>query len=260
MVFEPTKTTCDKCGAVCDAVYYGTLRLTGEIFCPYCIKELEVEDKRDKEAALAEKARKLKEAYDEKTEDIRNNPSKYLSAAGIGARHSSATMADFEGGGTKTEVLKWLSGTRSEFVLIQGASPGTGKTHLACAMAHEFVLDTHDTPLFIPAVDMLLCARDTFHKDSAISEDRVIQAWRDVPLLIIDDFGTEKTSDYSQQVMYQVINSRYNSMMPTIITTNASSADIKEKNGTRIFSRIASGLIIVLDGSDLRAKNRKVVK
>ena len=232
--------------------------------CPSCAEAYrpiaEAKEKEEQEKEERQEKEQAQRDWDRKTQDIVKNHSRYLELSRVGPRHSQATMDDFGDGEKKQEIMNWLNGPLTEFVLIQGSNSGTGKTHLASAMMLSFIKKTHKRALFVPAVDMLLAVRDTFNDDVKATETQVIENWQIVDLLVIDDLGTEKTSDYSQQVMYQVVSTRYNNKLPTIVTTNASSADIKEKNGTRIFSRIASGLVVVLDGADLRAANRVVAK
>jgi DNA replication protein DnaC len=71
--------------------------------------------------------------------------------------------------------------------------------------------------------------------------------------LLIDDIGAEKNSDFVQEFLYTVINKRYENMNRTVLTTNLSLDEFKERYGARILSRIAEMCVLVeLKGEDRR--------
>ena len=72
-------------------------------------------------------------------------------------------------------------------------------------------------------------------------------------MLALDDLGSEQVTDWVREQLFLVINSRYEQMLPTIITTNDSLESLEEHVGQRITSRIA-GMCqgVVLDGPDYR--------
>lgn len=75
-------------------------------------------------------------------------------------------------------------------------------------------------------------------------------------ILLIDDLGAAKTSDFVEETTYRLINSRYNDMKPTIYTTNLALPDLKDAVGDRIASRLAEDCVrIVLDGPDRRRQS-----
>jgi len=80
-------------------------------------------------------------------------------------------------------------------------------------------------------------------------------------ILILDDIGAEKTSEWIEQIFYQIINRRYNNIIPTIFTSNLSIAELGNKIGDRTVSRIVEMCeIIKLDGEDRRLYNKKNVR
>ena len=195
-------------------------------------------------------------------EKFQENILTHIRKTGIGPRHENASLEDFESGKCKTEISGWLAGNMTEPIMIQSEKVGNGKTHLACAILREWMIKRIDTnAIFIPAVDMLLALRGSFESESeGEREAALIRTWSETGLLVIDDLGAEKASEYGRQAMYQVVNRRYMHLMPTIITSNASTAEITEKNGAPFMSRVSCGLVILPDGSDLRAKFRTIVK
>lgn len=71
--------------------------------------------------------------------------------------------------------------------------------------------------------------------------------------LIIDDIGSEKTSDFVIEFLYTIINRRYENMKRTILTTNLKFKDFSDRYGDRVLSRIAEMCVLVeLKGEDKR--------
>jgi len=170
-------------------------------------------------------------------------------------RHSVCTIENFVG--DTTESLKWLELKNGENLLIQSERSGNGKTHLAVgvlkAFAQSSVYPKRIKPLFVQFFDMIQFIKKAFDdKNTEISEDEAIGFFSNVDLLVIDDIGSEKISEYSASILYSILNNRYSSMLPTIVTTNENSATLTEKYGSRIVSRIASGVVQKIVGGDNR--------
>lgn len=138
---------------------------------------------------------------------------------------------------------------------------GCGKTMLAAKVVVEyarrlFVLNdfVEESVCFVTAPGLLQEIRASFQKDSPNQEEKIVGDLSSVRLLVIDDLGAEKTSEWALQTLYVIINNRYESMLPTIFTSNLSLDELAEKLGSdRIPSRIAGMCeIIELDGDDRR--------
>lgn len=120
----------------------------------------------------------------------------------------------------------------SRWLLLMGGY-GCGKTHLAAAIANEAL--QRRIPLYFAVVpDLLDYLRATFDPNSDVTYDQRFDKIRNVPLLILDDLGTENAKPWSREKLYQIINHRYNAKLPTVITTNQ---DLMQIDG-RIASRI----------------------
>jgi len=119
------------------------------------------------------------------------------------------------------------------WLLIKGGY-GCGKTHLAAAVANYRLAEGHQV-LFINTPDLLDHLRATYHPDSLVSYDDRFEQVRKAPLLILDDFGTQSSSEWAEEKLYQIFNYRYNTRLPTIITTNIMEEDSVER---RISSRM----------------------
>ncbi|MCC7371401.1 MAG: ATP-binding protein [Chloroflexi bacterium] len=111
--------------------------------------------------------------------------------------------------------------------------PGTGKTHLAAAIANERRAGGN-TAYFITAPDLLDYLRSAYAPDSKVSYDKVFEAVRTAPLLVLDDLGAQSGTSWAQEKLFQLLNYRYNAELPTVITSNLT---LKEQD-PRIESRM----------------------
>ena len=113
------------------------------------------------------------------------------------------------------------------FVMIEGPA-GVGKTTLCrCAMT-EWARKGHNVRE-IPAPDLGLIIRDSYKRDSDLSEREIIEDLRRVPLLLIDDFGAERATTFVTNALFAVIDGRYRRKAPTLITTNCSVRELADR-------------------------------
>jgi DNA replication protein DnaC len=97
--------------------------------------------------------------------------------------------------------------------------PGSGKTHLAAAIANES--GARGEPFCFAIVpDLLDHLRSSFAPDSTVRYDQVFEDVRNAPLLILDDLGAQSTTPWAQEKLFQILNHRYNASLATVITTN----------------------------------------
>ncbi len=110
---------------------------------------------------------------------------------------------------------------------------GSGKTHLASAIANYRASQGH-TATFVVVPDLLDHLRATFSPTSSVSYDRRFEDVRTSPLLVLDDLGTQATTPWVREKLYQLFNHRYNAALPTVITT----ADPLDEVDPRLRSRM----------------------
>src|SRR5262249_8699159 len=125
--------------------------------------------------------------------------------------------------------------------------PGAGKTHLAVAILKEVIEKTGAIGLFVDVRALLRTIRNTFNPVVKATDFNVIKRVMDAELLVIDELGAEKLSEWVDETMTLIVNSRYNKRLPTIFTTNYLDRDVDEKSlsdvliervGARIHSRL----------------------
>lgn len=121
--------------------------------------------------------------------------------------------------------------------LIFTGDVGTGKTHLAAAIANYIVEEYSVTVEFVSYVELLADIRAAFSdeaKDVAKIEEKLCGA----PVLIIDDLGKEKQSEFTNELLFRVVNRRYKDNLPMIVTTNYRLPELAKRLDYAVFSRI----------------------
>ncbi len=110
---------------------------------------------------------------------------------------------------------------------------GCGKTHLAAGIANYCLERGHPT-LFIVVPDLLDHLRATYSPGSAVSYDQRFEAVLTAPLLILDDLGSQHTTAWAREKLYQLFNHRYNAALPTVITSNLPLEEIDPRLRSRM--------------------------
>ena len=106
---------------------------------------------------------------------------------------------------------------------------GCGKTHLAAAIANA-VIARGEPALFVVIPDLLDHLRATFGPHSEVSFDERFESVRAAPLLILDDLGSQATSAWAQEKLYQVPESPLQRVrLATVITSNSQLEDLEPR-------------------------------
>ena len=140
---------------------------------------------------------------------------------------------------------------RDNLLLI--GKTGTGKTHISTAIARELIHKGYDV-IYDSAQNIISdFEADRFRSNYGREENRS-DKYLSCTLLIIDDLGTEFQNAFTLSTIYNLLNARQNSDLPTVISTNLSPEELRAKYEDRIFSRImGSGTkVLPFDGKDIR--------
>lgn len=118
--------------------------------------------------------------------------------------------------------------------LIITGNYGSGKTHLAAAIANQWTT-LNEPPLFIMVPDLLDELRKTFENNSLVSFGHRLAEIRTAPFLILDDLSTHSLTPWARDKLFQIINYRLLTEMPTVITISAdASAELDPRIGARL--------------------------
>lgn len=121
--------------------------------------------------------------------------------------------------------------------LIFYGATGVGKTFLTHCIAKE-LLDSAHTVVYLTSLQLFdILEKNRFHKDDPYTTNEQIAYILNSDLLIIDDLGAELTNSFTIPQLYYFIEERHNSKRSTIISTNLSFSDLRERYSERIFSR-----------------------
>jgi DNA replication protein DnaC len=128
--------------------------------------------------------------------------------------------------------------------LVFMGETGCGKTHLAAAIVN-YRYEVGKPALFVVVPDFLDHLRSAFNPDSKVSYDELFESVKTAPLLVLDDFGEQSTNPWVKEKLYQLINFRYNSRLPTVITTRLSLDEIMSEVDGSISSRLVDRKVSV---------------
>lgn len=117
------------------------------------------------------------------------------------------------------------------WLLLQGGY-GSGKTHLAAAIAN-FAVQMGVPTLFLTVPDLLDTLRFAYDSPDTTFEERFEQI-RNAELLVLDDFGTQNSTGWAQEKLFQIINYRYINKLPLVVTTNMALDEIEARIRSRL--------------------------
>jgi DNA replication protein DnaC len=203
--------------------------------CPQCAKE----------HADAEAARDL--AMNREREDSRIRA--IFERSAIPPRFQTRTFANYVADTpekekalrtTKRYADNWPTMLESGTCLVFVGKPGTGKTHLACAIANQ-IMEAGSSAFFVTVSDAMRGIKATYDKGATLSEADAIKALVDPKLLILDEVGADMGTEHSKVLLFDVINKRYEHVRPTIILTNLDQSTLSTYFGERILDRLREG-------------------
>ena len=198
----------------------------------------------DEKQALEER-RKAAEAERERQARIE----RAIERSGIPARFKDRTIHNYQvndpGEDHAKQTASWFVDTWSERMangtsLIFCGSPGTGKTHLACAIGNQ-LLQQGTSVLFTTVSDAMRRIKATYDRDASMSEANAIGIFTSPRLLILDEIQVQTGSDHERRLMFEIINRRYENVLPTIVMSNLAFEQLQEFLGDRIVDRLREG-------------------
>ena len=131
-------------------------------------------------------------------------------------------------------VERWDEMRSDNMGILFYGSRGTGKSFYASCIVNEIV-KRKVVAVMTTTANLMTLLSGTWEKET------IMDAIGRVPLLALDDLGAERDTSYSAELLYNIINTRYNSRQPTIITTNIDISDLKSETEmwrSRIYDRV----------------------
>ena len=136
---------------------------------------------------------------------------------------------------------------------------GSGKTHLAAAIANKS-LEDGALVLFATVPDLLDHLRAAFAPTSNEVYDQLFSRMREAEVLVLDDLGAQQSSPWANEKLFQLLNYRYNSRFPTVITANSRGLQgIDERIRSRLTDASLVTTVIMDRAKDFRPNNPRRV-
>ena len=113
---------------------------------------------------------------------------------------------------------------------------GTGKTHLAVGIALS-IMEQQRSPLFTTVQRLVRRVKDSWRTKEE-TESEVIEAFASPDLLILDEIGVQFGSEFEKQILFDVLNERYEKLKPSILLSNIPREQLGEYLGERVTDRL----------------------
>ena len=212
--------------------------------CQKCIDEREAWDK---ENERLEKEAEKKRILDD-----------LMWRSGIPKRFKTRTLASYKAGNPGQQRALKIAQKMAESDPADGVSlvfcgkPGTGKTHLACGIALEWIQSMRSAT-FCTVLAAIRSIKSTYSRDSDRTEDEAISALTGVSLLVMDEVGVQLGTEHEKMLVFEIINERYQNMRPTILISNLTQSELTEYLGDRVMDRFReSGAVVAFDWESYR--------
>ena len=125
--------------------------------------------------------------------------------------------------------------------LLFVGNTGTGKGHLCAAIINR-ITQSGRSALFTKTPRLLREIKDTFTRDSEVTQSDILRSMAELDLLVIDEVGVQFGTDTERMILYEVLDLRYEAMLPVILTSNIRNLKTLEKLlGERIIDRLFEG-------------------
>lgn len=240
---------CDRHGGYRAYLTPGVVPLISD--CPRCI---------DEPLARREEERRAKATQHTRRHKLRE----LVAVAGIPARFADRSFADYHAtlpGQRMALTLcqayadSWPAQLAKGGSLVLTGGPGTGKTHLACAVANVIMPAHMASAAFGTVSSMIRGVRSTYGKLSQKTEAQALAELLLPDLLIVDEVGASTGTAHESQLLFDIINQRYENLRPMILISNLNAEDLLIHLGHRAMDRFAEcGSVVAFDWESHRGK------
>jgi len=210
----------------------------------------------------AEERTREQENFKREQEERRQNEYRRqrLANCALPLRFADKTIAQFEPPCTEAQRIKTLA---ERFVagfdpargtsLIFCGKPGTGKTHIACAIARAITDST--SAHFSTVLAAIRHIKGAYRKDCEYTEDEALESFISPSLLVLDEIGVQVGSEHEKMLLFEIINERYQRRRSTILISNLTAEELAAYLGDRVVDRFREdGAVIAFDWDSHRGR------
>lgn len=194
--------------------------------------------------------------------------------SGLKKRHINCSLYSFKPRTGQDEALSAVNQFARDFLdnknpvgLLLVGGVGSGKTYIAVSLVNYLAdtmelyssdnyfndytdkyidslktdfswLNKNNSVCFVVLSELYEYLRFCYSNNDPWDPKKIMNHLREVELLILDDMGAEKTSEWTKEILFNIIDYRYNEQLPLIVTTNCVPEELKGKIGDRNFDRL----------------------
>lgn len=217
--------------------------------CPACAEERRKKEIAEEAAKAEAKAKREAEADKQR-----------LRKSGVPLRFEAKTLETFSVKNDRqqlaltacTRLVESIRAGRQGANLVFIGKPGTGKSHLACGIILALYRSHRVCRIDLP--DLIRDIRATWSRKAEHTEAEVLDYFGELDLLIVEEIGTGAGSEDEKARIFQVINRRYEAMLPTILVSNFDLNALEQEIGSRVLDRLREGdrAVLTFDWPSMR--------
>ncbi len=180
------------------------------------------------------------------TEDTRVQLRQRLEDAGIPERFRELTFKTYQASHPgqinalrecREYAENWTKTRQAGKCMLLVGGPGTGKTHLAVAICYH-VLSLNKSVHYTSVAKAMRRIKESWSSESGEVESQVIEAYVSPDLLVLDEVGVQFGSNTEKDLLFSLVNDRYNEGKPTLLISNLELEKVREYLGDRILDRL----------------------
>lgn len=169
----------------------------------------------------------------------------FSSRSGVALHQSFENFVTAPDGSVNKKLAECLGASRifandpDERWLVIWGDRGCGKSHLCAAVANALIARSVPT-LYISAPDLFAALKQAMDLQVATDQESLssrINIAKTAPVLVLDDLGAEKSSDWTDSVLFEILDARYRNRLPTMIASNVDPDKLERRISSRMQDR-----------------------